>query len=301
MRFAKCRAAPACRARPHRAVELRASAPDIRPPMSEPARTSNRIDATFARLRHEGRKGFIAYLCAGDPSLETTRQIVPALAEAGADLVELGVPFSDPLADGAVNQLAACRALEAGTTPARVLETVAAIRRESDVPIVLYTYLNPLFTYGFERFHRDAEAAGVDGMLILDLTPEEDGPEFAYDGNIRRIRLIAPTTPDARIAMLASRAEGFVYYVSREGVTGEQASVSSTIGERVALIRNATDLPVAVGFGISTPDQVREVAASGDAVVVGSAIVRRIAAATGKPSLIQDVAGFVRKLTSPLR
>jgi tryptophan synthase alpha chain len=256
----------------------------------------NRIDATFARLRHQRRKGFIAYLCAGDPTLAATRDLVPALAEAGVDLVELGLPFSDPLADGAVNQMAAGRALAAGATTEGVLECVRAIRATCDVPLVLYTYLNPVYAYGFERFHRDAAAAGVDGILILDLTPEEDTGEFAFRGDLRRIRLIAPTTPPDRVATIAGGAEGFIYYVSREGVTGERRGLADSVLERVATIRAASDLPVAIGFGISTAEDARAAAAAGDAVVVGSAIVRRIAENAGAPDLVERVAAFVRPL-----
>jgi tryptophan synthase alpha chain len=262
---------------------------------------SNRIDDTFAQLRAAGKKGLIAYMSAGDPNLAATRDLALALEKAGVDILELGVPFSDPLADGIVNQLAAQRALEAGTTPEGVLECVKAIRRDSEIPIVLYTYLNPLLAIGIERFTRAAEAAGVDGTLILDLPPDEDNGDLSVPGNVRRIRLIAPTTPTERIARIASRAEGFIYYVSREGVTGEQASISTSIGERVAEIRKSTALPIAVGFGISTPEQAAEVARSGDAVVVGSAIVKRIAEFGKAPDLAQRVADFVRPLAEAVR
>jgi tryptophan synthase alpha chain len=261
----------------------------------------NRIDDKFAELRAAGKKGLIAYMSAGDPSLDATRDLALALEKAGVDLLELGVPFSDPLADGIVNQLAAQRALEAGTTPQGVLECVKAIRRDSQIPIVLYTYLNPLLAHGIERFKREAEAAGVDGALILDLPPDEDSGDLSSGGNIRRIRLIAPTTPPERMAQIARRAEGFIYYVSREGVTGEQTSIATSIGERVAEIRKNTTLPIAVGFGISTPEQAAEVARSGDAVVVGSAIVKRIAEFGKAPDLAQRVADFVRPLAEAVK
>ncbi len=259
---------------------------------------SNRIDQKFAALRATGSRAFIAYICAGDPSMEATRQLALSLEGAGVDILELGVPFSDPLADGIVNQLASQRALDAGATPHGVLDCVRQIRRDSQIPIVLYTYLNPLLALGFEAFHRDAEAAGVDGLLILDLPPDEDAPELAPVGGIRRIRLIAPTTPDDRIARITAHADGFIYYVSREGVTGEQASVATSLGERVEAIRRTTTLPVAVGFGVSNPDQAREVARSSDGVVVGSAIVKRIAQFTGEPNMAELVAEFVRPLAS---
>jgi tryptophan synthase alpha chain len=221
----------------------------IRRPMS------NRIDAKFAELRAAGRKGLIAYISAGDPNLQQTKALCLAFERAGVDIMELGVPFSDPLADGIVNQMAASRALAAGTTSAGVLAMIRELRRESQIPIVLYTYVNPMYQYGFEKFHRDAEAAGVDGLLILDLPPDEDvaNPEFVEHSGLKRIRLIAPTTPDSRIAELTRDAGGFIYYVSREGVTGERNEVATSIDERVAAVRATTPLPIAVGFGISKP------------------------------------------------
>jgi len=258
----------------------------------------NRIDCKFAALRSQGSKAFIAYICAGDPSLEATRALALSLERAGVDILELGIPFSDPVADGIVNQLASQRALDAGATPHGVLDCVRQIRRDSQIPIVLYTYLNPLMALGFQAFHRDAEAAGVDGLLILDLPPDEDAAELAPVGGTCRIRLIAPTTPEDRIASIAARADGFMYYVSREGVTGEQSSVADSLADRVAAIRRATTLPVAVGFGVSTPDQARQVAHLADGVVVGSAIVKRIAQFTGQPGMAEMVADFVRPLAS---
>src|ERR1700716_2372972 len=198
----------------------------------------NRIDQCFRTLRSKNKKAFIAYICAGDPNLERTIDLAVALEKAGTDILELGIPFSDPLADGLVNQLAAQRALEAGATVAGVLDCIRQIRMRSKIPIVLYTYLNPIFQFGFERFHREASNAGVDGLLILDLPPEEDQPS---EGPLH-IRLIAPTTPPARIKQICAQAAGFIYYVSREGVTGIQSSVASSIGDQVALIRRHTNL-----------------------------------------------------------
>ncbi len=259
----------------------------------------NRIDACFAKIRGRGEKAFIAYIAAGDPSLARTVELVLALEKCGADIVELGIPFSDPLADGIVNQLAAQRALEGGATVGGVLDCVRAIRQSSQVPIVLYTYLNPIFQFGFAAFHHAAEDAGVDGLLILDLPPEEEQPnELRSPNDIRHIRLVAPTTPPARIAQLTAGAGGFIYYVSREGVTGEQASVAASLAERIALIRAQTDLPVAVGFGISTTEQVQEVAGLADAVVVGSAIVCQIAEHGKSVGLISGVSDFVRPLAA---
>src|SRR5437867_13034097 len=205
----------------------------------------NRIIDRFARLRKEGRKGFIVYIGAGDPNLEATREFTLAFDKLGVDVLELGVPFSDPLADGLVNQLAAQRGLESGTTPPKVLETVAAIRKESQVPIVLYIYFNLAHRYGLERFIHDAAKAGVDGLLMLDLPPEESGN---YDSLTRaaglcNIYLVAPTTPDNRIELIVKRGTGFIYYVSREGVTGMQKKVSETIAGMTKKIRAHTDLP----------------------------------------------------------
>src|SRR5438093_8301306 len=232
----------------------------------------NRIVERFARLKKEGQKGFVVYIGAGDPNLEATLQLALALDRAGVDILELGVPFSDPLADGLVNQLAAQRGLESGTTPPKVLETVAAIRKGSQIPVVLYIYFNLMHRYGVERFIQDTARAGVDGLLVLDLPPEESENYEALmrQAGLCSIYLVAPTTPDERIELIVKRASGFVYYVSREGVTGMQKKVSDTIAEMTAKIRAHTDLPIAVGFGISTPEQARVVAASAEAVVVGS-------------------------------
>jgi tryptophan synthase alpha chain len=252
----------------------------------------NRIDQCFQALRARNEKAFIAYICAGDPDFPRTVDLALALEKVGTDILELGVPFSDPLADGVVNQLAAQRALEAGATVSGVLDCVRQIRRRSQVPIVLYTYTNPIFQFGFDRFHREAGEAGVDGLLILDLPPEEDQPG---EGPLH-IRLIAPTTPLERIQKICARAAGFIYYVSREGVTGAQSSVASSLAERVAQVRQGTELPVAVGFGISTAEQAREVAQVADAIVVGSAIVQRIYEERAAPDMPERVGKFVRPL-----
>ena len=258
----------------------------------------NRIDQKFAALRAAGRKALIAYISAGDPNLTATCELALAFEMAGVDILELGVPFSDPLADGIVNQLAAARALAAGTTVRGVLDCVRAIRRRSQLPIVLYTYVNPIYRFGFAQFHKEAEEAGVDGLLILDLPPDEDSAnaELSHQTELKRIRLIAPTTPAARIAQLTAGASGFVYYVSREGVTGERAEMAASLPERVAEIRATTDLPIAVGFGISNPEHVRQVAQYADAIVVGSAIVKRIAEFGGRPDLVSRLSEFVRPL-----
>jgi len=262
---------------------------------------SERIEHLFARCREQERAAFIPYICAGDPKFARTVEVALSLEKAGADLLELGVPFSDPLADGIVNQLAAQRALAAGATVSGVLRCVREIRSTSEIPVVLYTYLNPLLRYGIDVFERDATDAGVDGILILDLPPEEDpnisrGNKKAIGQNLLRIRLIAPTTPEARIAEIAAAARGFIYYVSREGVTGARDSIAESLEQNLTIIRQHTRLPIAVGFGISNPEQAATVARVADAVVVGSAIVDLI----GKIGDREDLADRVGKFVSPI-
>jgi tryptophan synthase alpha chain len=263
----------------------------------------NRIIERFARLKRERQKGFVVYLGAGDPNLEATRQLALAFDKLGVDVLELGVPFSDPLADGPVNQLAAQRGLESGTTPPKLLETVAAIRRESQIPIVLYIYFNLVHRRGVEQFIREAAKAGVDGLLVLDLPPEESDNYEALmrQAGLCNIYLVAPTTPDERIEMIVKRGAGFIYYVSREGVTGMQAKVADTIAQMTAKIRAHTSLPIAVGFGISTPEQAKIVAASAEAVVVGSAIVDQVARHGKGPDLIKRVSEFVQSLVQAVK
>jgi tryptophan synthase alpha chain len=267
-----------------------------------PARM-NRIVERFARLRRQGQKGFIVYMGAGDPDLEATRKLALEFDKVGVDVLELGVPFSDPLADGLVNQLAAQRGLESGTTPPKILETVAAIRKESQIPIVLYIYFNLVHRHGVERFIRDAAEAGVDGLLALDLPPEESEnyETLMRQAGLCNIYLVAPTTPEDRIELIVKRAAGFIYYVSREGVTGMQTKIADTIAQMTAKIRAHTDLPIAVGFGISTPEQARTVAASAEAVVVGSAIVNQIAQHGRTPDLVQCVSTFVKSLVQAVK
>jgi tryptophan synthase alpha chain len=264
--------------------------------MSAPA---NRIDTRFSQLRASGKRAFVAYVCAGDPTLEATIDIVLALERAGADVVELGVPFSDPLADGVVNQMAADRALKAGATLPKVLEMVRQLRTKSQIPIVFFTYLNPVYAYGYERFHKDAAAAGVDGVLVLDLPPDEAGQnsELKETADLHHIQLIAPTTPAERIGSIAKVAKGFVYYVSRLGVTGAQAEIASGIAEQVDLIKASTLVPVCVGFGVSNPEQAAKVASMADGVVVGSAIVKLIEKNSSSPDVAKHVEAFVKPLT----
>jgi tryptophan synthase alpha chain len=263
----------------------------------------NRIVEQFARLKRQGQKGFVVYIGAGDPDLEATRRLALGFDRAGVDILELGVPFSDPLADGLVNQLAAQRGLASGATPPKVLQTVAAIRRDSQIPIVLYIYFNLIHRFGLEKFIVAAAGAGVDGLLVLDLPPEE---AESYESLMARsglcnIYLVAPTTPEGRIEFIVKRCRGFVYYVSREGVTGMQTRVADTLSQRTAQIRAHTDLPIAVGFGISNPEQARAVAQNADAVVVGSAVVDRIAAAAKSADLVDQVTGFTQTLVNAVK
>ncbi|MFA5058873.1 MAG: tryptophan synthase subunit alpha [Opitutaceae bacterium] len=239
----------------------------------------DRIAQAFARARARHRAAFVAYLCAGDPDFNTSLAACRAVLAGGVDLLELGVPFSDPLADGLTNQLAAQRALAAGMTSARVFELVRALRADHpDTPIVFYTYYNLVFANGVEAYVRAARAAGVDGMLTLDLPPEEAGELLAASRahDLKTVFIVAPTTPALRIPRITAATTGFVYYVSREGVTGVRDEVAGGIPEAVARIKAHTALPVAVGFGISRRDQVGQVARCADGVVVGSALVNCI-------------------------
>ena len=263
----------------------------------------NRIVEKFSTLKKAGQKGLVVYIGAGDPQLEATRQLALAFDAAGVAVLELGVPFSDPLADGLVNQLAAQRGLESGTTPPKVLATVAAIRKDSQIPIVLYIYFNLIHKIGLAKFVADAAAAGVDGLLVLDLPPEESENYEAtmQAAGLCNIYLIAPTTPDERMETIAKRATGFIYYVSREGVTGMQAQVAANLAEQVAKIRTHTKLPVAVGFGGSNPAQAKLVAHHADGVVVGSAIVNQIAENGKSPELVAKVGAFVKSLADAVK
>jgi tryptophan synthase alpha chain len=263
----------------------------------------NRIVAKFAQLKAAGKKGLVVYIGAGDPNLEATHKLALAFDRAGVDVLELGVPFSDTLADGLVNQLAAQRGLESGTTPPRVLATVAAIRKESQVPVVLYIYFNLIHKVGMEQFIADAAKAGVDGLLVLDLPPEEsDNYEALMQKHgLCNIYLVAPTTPEDRMAKIVKRGSGFIYYISREGVTGMQSQVASNLATQVAKIRAHTTLPVAVGFGISNPEQARLVAREAEACVVGSAIVNQIAEHGGSPELVNKAGAFVKALAQAVK
>jgi tryptophan synthase alpha chain len=263
----------------------------------------NRIVAKFAALKSAGKKGLVVYIGAGDPNLAATRELALAFDRVGVDVLELGVPFSDPLADGVVNQLAAQRGLESGATPPKVLEAVAAIRRDSQVPVVLYIYFNLIHKVGLEKFIAEAARAGVDGLLVLDLPPEESDNYEALmkQHGLCHIYLVAPTTPEDRMEYIVKRGSGFIYYISREGVTGMQSRVASNLAAQVAKLRAHTSLPIAVGFGISNPAQAREVAAAADACVVGSAIVNRVAEHGKSPQLAAEVSAFVKTLADAVK
>ncbi|MGD1087670.1 MAG: tryptophan synthase subunit alpha [Verrucomicrobiota bacterium] len=263
----------------------------------------NRIVEKFAQLQKAGQKGLIVYIGAGDPNSAATRELALAFDKAGVDVLELGVPFSDPLADGLVNQLAAQRGLESGTTPPKVLETVVAVRRHSKIPIVLYIYFNLIHRAGMEKFIADAARADVDGLLVLDLPPEESENYEAlmHKNNLCQVYLVAPTTPEERMKFIVKRGAGFIYYVSREGVTGMQEKITSNLALQVAKIRAHTNLPIAVGFGVSNPGQAKLVAQNADAVVVGSAVVNQIAEHGKSKELVKRVGEFVKSLADAVK
>jgi tryptophan synthase alpha chain len=271
------------------------------------APTSTRIASLFERNRQSGRKAFIAYLTAGDPHPDQTAGLVLALERGGADLIELGVPFSDPIADGPVIQRASDRALRAGMNLSRLLEAVREVRRVSEVPLLLFSYMNPLLRYGFDKLARDAAEAGIDGVLLTDLSIEEAEDPVARlkEHGLDTVFLVAPTSSDRRLELVARHSSGFIYLVSRTGVTGEQASVSDAAAPLIQRTRKHTSLPLAVGFGISTPQQVAAVAQLADGVVVGSAIVKTIEKYAGlaeitPEQLATEVERFVSGLTAPL-
>lgn len=262
-----------------------------------------RVTKTFEALKKQQKKGFIAYLSAGDPCLQDTVDIVLRLEDVGVDLIELGLPFSDPLADGHVNQEAASRALEAGATFDGVMECVAEIRRRSEIPMIFYAYMNPLLARGFDRAMADSAQAGIDGFLLLDLPFEEAKPyrKALRVNGLDSIQLVTPTTPDARIEKVVKQATGFVYCVSREGVTGVRDRIASGAGELVQRIQARTTSPVALGFGIGTPDRARDAAKLSDAVVVGSAIVNRFHQAPHTAEGRQSAADFVGEMVRAVK
>jgi len=257
----------------------------------------SRIEKKFAELKARGEKALVTFVTAGDPDLATTEEVVLELERAGCDLVELGVPFSDPMADGPTIQLSSERALAAGTTLPGILELVARLRTRTQIPIVLMGYFNPIFAYGAERFAADAARAGVDGLLVVDLPPEEAAElQQATDASgLDLIYLLTPTSDASRVETVSRLGRGFIYYVSVAGVTGARSQVADTLAERVSQVRSGLTLPMVVGFGISSPDQAAQVACVADGVVVGSAVVKYFERFQGA-QLVQEVGGFVAAL-----
>src|SRR5579862_2826695 len=262
----------------------------------------SRISRLFDRLRAERRPALIAYITAGDPAPAVTPEIVAALERGGADLIELGVPFSDPIADGPVIQRGSDRALKAGTSLTTVLDIAAQIRKQSEIPLLLFTYMNPVLRYGLEPLARDAVAKGIDGCLLTDLSVEEAEPyiQVMRAAGLDTVFLGAPTSSRRRLELVAKYSTGFVYLVSRTGVTGERTSLSASVGPLVSAMRAVTKLPLAVGFGISTAEQVRSVGALADGVVVGSAFERVIEENAARSQLLAKVEALARELASGL-
>jgi tryptophan synthase alpha chain len=262
------------------------------------------IDEVFFNCAHENRGAFIPFLMAGDPDLNATAEYLDALAAGGADIIELGVPFSDPIADGPINQRAASRALAAGTKMSGILQLVARHRDKLGVPIVLFTYFNPIHARGVERFAEQAAASGVDGVLCVDLPPEEGERDFIpalREQGVDTIFLLAPTSTRDRVTKVAAASTGFVYYVSRTGVTGERSALATDLSRDVKRLRKRLDQPLAVGFGISTPQQVAAVGDVADGVVVGSALVRLIEEQGSESGFPRTLEERVRELAAPLR
>jgi tryptophan synthase alpha chain len=264
---------------------------------------TSKLDHTFATLRQRGEKALIAYVMAGDPSLQDTEQLVVELEQAGADIIELGVPFSDPIADGPVIQQAAERALRSGTSLRTILSMVTRLRARTQIPLVLMAYYNNIHAFGPERFCHEAAQAGVDGVIMPDMPPDEAGPLRgpAAAAGLPLIFLLAPTSTEERRTFVARQSQGFVYYVSLTGITGAKLHDMADVGKNVEKIRKVTRVPVAVGFGVATPEDAAKVAAIADGVIVGSAIVKQIAAYGQKPEMVKHVAGFVRSLKAAMR
>ena len=258
----------------------------------------NRIRKTFSKLKKAGKKAFIAYITAGDPTLEKSAELVKALEKTGVNILELGIPFSDPLADGIVNQKAAQRSLQSGASVKKILKMIEGLRSQIKIPIVLFTYFNPILKYGLEQFAKDASSSGVDGILLLDLPPEEGQVvrRLMRRHDIDVIYLIAPTSTPKRVKYISKKASGFIYYVSRTGVTGLSNELSKEIGSKVANIKSQSSVPVVVGFGVSRKEHVQQIASIADGVVVGSAIVKQIEENKDKNELVQHVSRYVEDL-----
>lgn len=258
----------------------------------------SRISHTFERLRREGRKALIPFITAGYPNLSTTRRLIFQFEKCGADLVELGVPFSDPMADGPLIQYASEKSLSRGTSLEDILGLVASVRRKTSIPIILMGYYNPFFQFGLQRFAREAGRAGIDGVLVVDLPPEEAGEMRMHAGRagLDLIFLLAPTSGAERIDSIVRHATGFIYYVSLTGVTGVRSELDRTIRHQVESIRNKSRLPIGVGFGISTPEHAQKVALWADAVIVGSAIIKIISECTAQKEMLRKTGLFIRSL-----
>jgi len=263
----------------------------------------NRLEVTFEALRKRGERALIPYFTAGDPSLRTTRQLVIEAAKRGADVVELGIPFSDPLADGPVIQRATQRALAAGVTVARVLEVVREVRAEVSVPLVFLTYYNPVLAFGLKAFCRAAAEAGADGVIVADLPPEEAGPlrAEADPAGLDLIHLVAPTSTPERMRKIARATGSFVYMVSLTGVTGARRELPPDLARHLRVLRGITTKPICVGFGIGTPEQAALVGKVADGVIVGSAIVDLVERHADSPALLSEVGDFIAALKAPLR
>lgn len=267
-------------------------------PECDAVEMTNRIDRVFEKLRREGRAALIPFLTAGDPDMGATLELLRAAVASGADLIEIGVPFSDPTADGPALQKSYDVGLRNGASLSRVLELVAELRRESDVPVILYGYFNPLFHYGCERFAKDARQAGVDGLLVVDLPPEEADEllQWTKKEELHFVFLLSPTTDEKRARHILKLASGFVYYVSVTGVTGVRPVPLESVAAAVARMRQWTTLPIGIGFGIATPEQAATVSTFADAVIVGSAIMRLVDTHRGSPELVPAVANFIAAL-----
>ena len=269
----------------------------------------SRVERRFAALQAEGRGGLVVFVACGDPDPETFFDILSGLPGAGVDVIEMGMPFSDPMADGPAVQAASLRALQAGMTLKGTLDMAARFRTgDADTPIILMGYYNPIYSYGTARFLEDARAAGVDGLIVVDLPPEEDEElcQPAIDAGLHWIRLATPTTDDARLPTVLSNTSGFVYYVAIMGITGTRSASGEAVRQAVARLKAHTELPVAVGFGVKTPEQAAEIAAVADAAVVGSSVIERLKAGLdaenrATPGLVADVLGFVRSLAEGVR
>jgi tryptophan synthase alpha chain len=259
---------------------------------------ANRIDKKFGQLKRENRGGFIPFIVAGDPDLETTKDLLSEFSRLDASVIELGVPFTDPVADGATIQRAAERALQNPIDLPAILQTVADFRKASETPLILFSYFNPILQFGLKKFASEAKNAGVDGILITDLIPEEaaEFKEILAKNNLHLIMLAAPTSSDERLRKITEKAGGFVYAIARAGVTGAKTDLSDDAENLVERLRKFTDLPVAVGFGISTAGQVKEVLRYADAAVVGSAIVAEIERLRERPNIVEEIGDYVRKM-----